>query len=91
MASPATDMGSQMPQQGRPLLPPQRNAFVQQQRQQTRNMPQPNPSQSFQPSTQPNQAMQDSYYPPSFQKHYSQLGKLTPFFPLPLFVELCSS
>jgi hypothetical protein len=32
-----------------------------------------------------------TYYPPSFQKHYDQLGKLSRSFSIPCLVELCSS
>ncbi|KAL2431573.1 hypothetical protein ABEF95_011607 [Exophiala dermatitidis] len=78
MASPATDISSQQsqqPQQNRPL--PQPGSFPSQPRHPARQLSQSDSSQPYPPRTQPNHMMQDNYYPTSFQKHYSQLGKLT--------------
>lgn len=86
MTSPATDVGPTPAQQhhGRPIQPSQQ-AYVQQPRHHNRTVSHPGNVAPYPPRGQPNLAMQESYYPPSFQKHYSQLGKLTPFFcPLPV-------
>ncbi|KIW25028.1 hypothetical protein, variant 3 [Cladophialophora immunda] len=90
MTSPAMDMATQTPQQqlqARTLPPPHRSSFLAQSRHQGHPMSGPSTSQAYPPRTQ-----QESYYPASFQKHYTQLGKLTrsivPLLPL---VELCSS
>ena len=88
MTSPTADMGAQQTQQqqqGRHLPPPQHNAFPPPPRAETRTLSNPSTSQAFPPRTQPSAIMQESYYPASFQKHYSQLGKLTRsfFFPFP--------
>lgn len=81
---------AQQQQQTRPLQ--QQRSFPSQPRHPARGMTHSDPSQGYPPRTEPNPMMHDSYYPASFQKHYTQLGKLTPFFPpLPLLVELCSS
>lgn len=85
MASPATDIaGPQQPQQqpqARPL-PPQHPSYASQPRSHARTMSHPATTQPYPPRTQPTPTVQDNYYPASFQKHYSQLGKLTPSFPL---------
>ncbi len=98
MTSPATEMTAQPPQQqqqGRPLShsqqQQQQQSFAPQRRGPTRTVSNAGTSQGFLPRPQPNPTLQDNYYPSSFQKHYSQLGKLTPSFFLPLLVELCSS
>jgi len=95
MTSPAADMTSQPQQQqagGRTLPPPQHQNYAQQRRIPGRSMSSnSNAPQGFPPRPQPNPTMQDNYYPPSFQKHYSQLGKWSPSFLLTLLVELCSS
>lgn len=95
MTSPATDIaGSQQPQpqaQARPL-PPQHPSYASQPRSHARTMSHPAATQAYPPRTQATSTVQDNYYPASFQKHYSQLGKLTPSLtPSPLLVELCSS
>ncbi|KIV88161.1 hypothetical protein, variant 1 [Exophiala mesophila] len=81
MTSPATDVGPSPAQQhhGRPIQPSQQ-AYNQQPRQHNRTVSHPGNVAPYPPRGQPNLSMQESYYPPSFQKHYSQLGKLTPFF-----------
>jgi hypothetical protein len=96
MTSPATDMvGAQQPQQqpqARQLPPQPHSSYASQPRPHARTLSHPTTSQAYPPRTQANPTVQDSYYPASFQKHYSQLGKLTPFFSfLPSLVELCSS
>lgn len=86
MTSPATDTATQQPhqqQQARPLPPSNPNSFPPQPRVQARSLSNSGTSQAFPPRTQANPVMQDSYYPASFQKHYTQLGKLTPSFPSP--------
>jgi len=87
MASPATDMAPQLlqpAQQGRSLQPSQLSSFTpQQHRAQVRSMSNPGGQQAFPPRPQANPPMQESYYPASFQKHYSQLGKLPRSFPFP--------
>ena len=85
MTSPASDLQAQHPQQ-RPLPPTQSSIFPQQPRTHLRNVSAPGTSQ---PMHNPRHAgahagAQGSYYPPSFQKHYDQLGKLPHFF-FPLF------
>jgi hypothetical protein len=90
MTSPAIDVAVQQPQQqqsGRPLPPSQQHNFAHQRRVQSRQLSNPNTTQTFAPRPPSNPTLQDNYYPASFQKHYSQLGKLT----RPLLVELCSS
>ncbi|KIX02045.1 uncharacterized protein Z518_07984 [Rhinocladiella mackenziei CBS 650.93] len=80
MTSPATEMAAQQTQQhqqARPLPPSQQNPFPSQHRAQARSISTPGASQAFPPRTQPTSSVQDSYYPASFQKHYTQLGKLT--------------
>jgi len=82
MTSPATDMTTQQPQQQqqqvRPLPPSQQHAFAPQRRvPAARTFPNQPTAQAFPPRAQANPTMQDNYYPASFQKHYSQLGKLT--------------
>ncbi|OAP57973.1 hypothetical protein AYL99_07063 [Fonsecaea erecta] len=75
MTSPAMEMATQQPQQqlqGRILPPPHRSSFLAQPRQQGHPMSGQSTSQVYPPRTQ-----QESYYPASFQKHYTQLGKLT--------------
>jgi hypothetical protein len=80
MTSPATEMAAQQApqqQQVRPIPPSHPASYAPQHRSQVRSLPGPNLAQAFPPRTQP-----ESYYPASFQKHYSQLGKLTrPLFP----------
>jgi hypothetical protein len=90
MTSPATDVAGHQPQQqqsGRPLPPSQQHGFAHQRRVQSRQLSNPNTIHPFAPRASSNPTLQDNYYPASFQKHYSQLGKLT----RPLLVELCSS
>ncbi|KAI1623447.1 hypothetical protein EDD37DRAFT_631688 [Exophiala viscosa] len=81
MTSPATDIATQQPQQqqqGRPLPPLQHHVFAPQRRvPAARTFPNQATAQAFPPRAQANPTMQDNYYPASFQKHYSQLGKLT--------------
>lgn len=85
MASPATEMAPQPPQpapQGRPLQPSQLPTFAPQHGTQVRSISNPGGPTAFSPRTQANPTMHDNYYPASFQKHYSQLGKLPrSFFP----------
>jgi hypothetical protein len=69
----------------------QQHSFAPQHRVQARSMSNMAPSQGFSSRPSTTSTMQDSYYAASFQKHYSQLGKLTPPFCPPLLVELCSS
>lgn len=81
MTSPATEMAAQQPQQqpqARPLPPTHPASYPSQPRSQVRPLSGPLPPQAFPPRTQ-----QESYYPASFQKHYTQLGKLTRSFFLP--------
>ena len=82
MTSPATDMGTQQPQQQqqvRSLRPSHPSSFAPQPRSQVRSMSSPNSAQPY-----PTRTQQESYYPASFQKHYTQLGKLTcSFFSFP--------
>ncbi|KAL2394260.1 hypothetical protein ABEF92_001347 [Exophiala dermatitidis] len=82
MASPATDISAQHSQQSQPPQQqnrplPQPGSFPSQPRHPARQLSQSDSSQPYPPRTQPNHMMQDNYYPTSFQKHYSQLGKLT--------------
>ncbi|ETI27698.1 hypothetical protein G647_00147 [Cladophialophora carrionii CBS 160.54] len=75
MTSPATEMAAQQPpqqQQVRPLPPSHPASFPPQHRSQVRPLSGTNLPQAYPPRTQP-----ESYYPASFQKHYTQLGKLT--------------
>jgi hypothetical protein len=79
MTSPATEMAAQQPQQqqqGRPLPPSHPDSFAPQPRPHLRSLAGASPAQSY-----PARAAPESYYPASFQKHYTQLGKLTPFLP----------
>ncbi|KAL6245624.1 hypothetical protein RBB50_007623 [Rhinocladiella similis] len=76
MTSPATDMTSQPQHQqpgGRTLPPPLHQNYAPQRRVMARSVSNSNAAQGFPPRPQPNPTMQDNYYPPSFQKHYSQL------------------
>ncbi|OAG34475.1 hypothetical protein AYO21_11384 [Fonsecaea monophora] len=75
MTSPAMEMATQQPQQqlqGRTLPPPHRSSFLAQPRHQGHVMSGPSTTQAYPPRSQ-----HESYYPASFQKHYTQLGKLT--------------
>jgi hypothetical protein len=72
MTSPATDMAAQQPQQARPLPPSHPASFQPQPRSQLRSLTGTTAAPSYPPRSQP-----ESYYPASFQKHYTQLGKLT--------------
>jgi hypothetical protein len=76
MTSPVTDLGAQQPQQqqARPLPPSHPHSFSSQPRQQIRSLSQQSGQQAYPPRSQP-----ETYYSASFQKHYNQLGKLTPF------------
>ena len=74
MTTPATEMAAQQPQQQqqvRPLPPSHPVSFPPQPRAQPRSLSGPGPAQAYPPRSQP-----ESYYPASFQKHYTQLGKL---------------
>lgn len=80
MTSPATDMTTQQPhpqQQAPPLPSPHPTSYPSQPRVPARSLSNHNASQAFPPHSQPHQVIQENYYPASFQKHYSQLGKLT--------------
>lgn len=87
MTSPATDMAAQQPhqqQQARPIAASHPSSFPPQPRAPARSLSNASTSQTFPPRTQANPVMQDTYYPASFQKHYTQLGKLTrSLFPSP--------
>ncbi|KIW96377.1 uncharacterized protein Z519_03446 [Cladophialophora bantiana CBS 173.52] len=75
MTSPATEMATQQHQQqpqGRTIPPPHRGSFLPQPRPQGHLLSGPTTSQAYPPRTQ-----QETYYSASFQKHYTQLGKLT--------------
>ncbi|KAL9619462.1 MAG: hypothetical protein Q9160_005899 [Pyrenula sp. 1 TL-2023] len=86
ISPPVPDLQAQQrPQPLQQQLPPQPSSYV----------PQPPRKTSFsttQPQTQPppsapTSAVQSTYYPTTFQKHYDQLGKLSRFLS-PLFMEL---
>ena len=72
MTSPATEMPAQQPQQGRQLNSSQPSSYPPQPRAHLRSLSGPSPTQAYHPRSQP-----EGYYPASFQKHYTQLGKLT--------------
>ncbi len=78
--SPVSDLQAQHPQQ-RPMAPSQRPSFPTQHRAHSRNLSSPATSQpSANARHSASATHQRAYYPSSFQKHYDQLGKLSPFF-----------
>ena len=85
MTSPASDLQAQNHQQ-RPMAPSQRPSFPPQHRAHSRNLSSPATSRPLPSAQHPTSAAhQSAYYPSSFQKHYDQLGKLSPFlFPSPV-------
>ena len=79
MTSPASDLQARNPQQ-RPMAPAQRPSFPPQHRAHSRNLSSPATSRPLPSAQHPtSSAHQSGYYPSSFQKHYDQLGKLSPF------------
>lgn len=77
MTSPTSDLQAQHVQQ-RSIASSQRGSFPSQPRTHSRNLSSPVTSQPMQGSRNATGIMpQSNYYPPSFQKHYDQLGKLT--------------
>ena len=85
MASPASDLQAQHSQQ-RTMAPSQRPSFPPQHRAHSRNLSSPATSRPLPSAQHPTSAAhQSAYYPSSFQKHYDQLGKLSPsLFPSPV-------
>lgn len=89
MTSPTADVQQRQPlqqfSQHRQVQPMPHNAFQQQARQHNRSMSANTVGQSYRNSRMqaPAPQVQANYYPTSFQKHYDQLGKSTPTFPLP--------
>ena len=77
MTSPASDLQAQHAQQ-RSVPHTQHHSFPPQHRAHSRNLSSPVTSQPMTGVRHPTStAPQSSYYPPSFQKHYDQLGKLS--------------
>jgi hypothetical protein len=87
MTSPVSDIHTQHPQR-RPVTQSSQHSFPSQPRSHMRHLSSPGTSQGRQTQTT---MAQSTYYPPSFQKHYDQLGKLTHFFYPFLIAGLCSS
>lgn len=92
MASPTGELPGPQPQRSMSQI--QHNSYATQARSHARNPSSNFASQQFNHGSRHQQtgSMQSSFYQSSFQKHYDQLGKLTPDFPLSCWlVELCSS